>query len=82
MSKNEVRQPDLVLINRQRIDILTNRGVEVSPDLVVEILSSNLLKRDRIGKLKTYAQYEIPEYWIIDPDSSSFKTISSRSREI
>lgn len=67
LSKNEVRQPDLILISRQRIDILTKRGVEGSPDLVVEILSPNSLKRDRIDKLKTYEQYEIPEYWIIDP---------------
>lgn len=73
LSKNEVRQPDLVLVSRKRIDILSNRGIEGSPDLVVEILSSSSLKRDKIDKLKTYARYHIPEYWIVDPNNGSLE---------
>lgn len=69
LSKNEVRQPDITLINRERVDILTMRGIEGAPDLVVEILSPSSLKRDKIDKLLTYAQYKIPEYWIVDPTS-------------
>src|SRR5690625_1535069 len=69
LSSTDVRQPDIVLVNRQRIDILTNRGIEGSPDLVVEILSPSSLKRDKVDKLKTYAHYNIPEYWIVDPTS-------------
>lgn len=65
----EVRQPDLVLIHRSRIDLLSNRGVEGAPDLVVEILSPSSLKRDKIDKLETYARYRIPEYWIVEPSS-------------
>lgn len=67
LSPSEVRQPDLVLINQKRTEILSNRGVEGSPDLVVEILSPSSLKRDKIDKLKTYANYQIPEYWIAEP---------------
>lgn len=67
LSATEVRQPDLVLIHRNRIDILRKRGVEGAPDLVVEILSPSSLKRDKIHKLKAYAFYGIPEYWIVDP---------------
>lgn len=37
LAPTEVRQPDLVLVNRNRMDILSNRGVEGAPDLVVEI---------------------------------------------
>lgn len=69
LSKNEVRQPDITLINRERVDILTMRGIEGAPDLVVEILSPSSLKRDKIDKHLTYAQYKIPEYWIVDPTS-------------
>lgn len=67
LSATEVRQPDLVLIHRNRIDILSKRGVEGAPDLVVEILSPSSLKRDKIHKLKAYAFYGILEYWIVDP---------------
>ncbi|MGY0693281.1 Uma2 family endonuclease [Virgibacillus sp. FSP13] len=66
---DEVRQPDLVLIHRNRVNILSNRGVEGAPDLVVEILSPSSLKRDKIDKLKTYEHYKVPEYWTVEPIS-------------
>jgi Uma2 family endonuclease len=65
----EVRQPDLVMIHRSRLNIITKRGIEGAPDLVVEILSPSSIKRDKVSKLKSYAQYEIPEYWIVDPSN-------------
>ncbi|WP_404450944.1 Uma2 family endonuclease [Virgibacillus necropolis] len=69
LSSTEVRQPDLVVISRKRIDIISNRGIEGAPDLVVEILSPSTLKRDKIDKLKTYAKFRIPEYWIVEPNT-------------
>lgn len=38
LSQTEVRQPDLVMVSRQRVEILTDRGIEGSPDLVIEII--------------------------------------------
>jgi Uma2 family endonuclease len=73
LSPTEVRQPDLVMVHRSRIDIITKRGIEGPPDLVVEILSPYTIKRDRLGKRKTYARYRIPEYWIVDPASASLE---------
>ena len=67
LSEKEVRQPDLLMVHRERLDIVTKRGIEGKPDLVVEILSPTSMKRDRLDKLKTYAAYNIPEYWLIDP---------------
>lgn len=69
LSPSEVRQPDLVLIHRDRFDIISKRGIEGAPDLVVEILSPSSLKRDKIDKLKVYAEYQIPEYWIVDTEN-------------
>lgn len=69
LSEEEVRQPDIVLIHRERKHIIKKRGITGAPDLVVEILSPSTLKRDKIDKRKTYAHYAVPEYWIIDPAS-------------
>jgi Uma2 family endonuclease len=69
LSETEVRQPDLIMIHRSRLNIITKRGIEGAPDLVVEILSPSSIKRDKVSKLKSYAQYEIPEYWIVDPSN-------------
>jgi Uma2 family endonuclease len=67
LSTKEVRQPDLVMIHRSRMEIITHRAIEGIPDLVAEILSPHSVKRDRHKKLKVYAEYRIPEYWIVDP---------------
>ena len=73
LSHTEVRQPDLVMVHRSRIEIITRRGIEGIPDLVAEILSPHSVKRDKQSKLKVYAAYQIPEYWIIDPAHESLE---------
>lgn len=65
----EVVQPDLVYIAANHLDIVKLQGIEGPPDLVVEILSPATAERDRGYKLKMYARYGVPEYWIVDPDT-------------
>lgn len=67
LSSIEVRQPDLMMIHRSRLGIVSNRGVEGPPDLVIEILSPSTIRRDKLHKARIYARYGIPEYWIVDP---------------
>lgn len=55
------------MIHKNKSELVTSRGIEGSPDLVVEILSPSSMKRDRLEKLAIYARYEIQEYWLIDP---------------
>lgn len=73
LSEREVRQPDLVMIHRSRLQIITRRGVEGPPDLVVEILSDWSIKRDKVKKTKVYAKFGIPEYWIVDPANETLE---------
>lgn len=42
------------------------RGIEGPPDLVVEILSPSTAHKDRGRKLSIYAEYGVPEFWIVD----------------
>lgn len=68
ISATEVRQPDLVMIHLSRMAIYKERGsIEEPPDLVVEILSPSSVSRDKIAKSRSYAQFGVPEYWILDP---------------
>lgn len=73
LADTEVRQPDLVIIHRSKMDMITHRGIEGVPDLVVEILSPHSVKRDKLSKLKTYENYAIPEYWIVDPANETLE---------
>lgn len=70
LSDTMVRQPDIVLIHRDRFsEIVKKHGIVGPPDLVVEILSPSSVKRDKESKLETYERFSIPEYWIVDPNN-------------
>lgn len=42
------------------------RGVEASPDLVVEISSPSTRRHDLIRKRAVYEREGVPEYWFVD----------------
>ncbi|XID90669.1 Uma2 family endonuclease [Paenibacillaceae bacterium WGS1546] len=67
LSQTTVLQPDILMIHRDRLEIVKLHGIEGAPDLVVEILSPGSRKRDKVVKAKVYAKYQVPEYWLVDP---------------
>ncbi|QJD86106.1 Uma2 family endonuclease [Cohnella herbarum] len=67
LSDRETRQPDILMVHRSRSDIIQEHAVVGPPDLVIEILSPSTIKRDRVMKLRSYAHFGVPEYWIVDP---------------
>jgi Uma2 family endonuclease len=67
LNRRTVVVPDLVFVTRDRADIVTERAVEDTPDLIVEILSPGTARRDRVAKLNAYARRGVPHYWLVDP---------------
>lgn len=61
--------PDVVFVRREREGIISDRGVEAAPDLVVEVLSRSTADRDRGVKRQRYAWFGVPEYWVVDADA-------------
>jgi len=61
-------QPDILFIRRERASIISERGVEGAPDLVVEVLSPSTSGRDRGIKMRKYEAAGVPHYWIVDND--------------
>ena len=76
LSQEDVVQPDLVYVSQERRDIITQRGCEGPPDLVVEIHSPSTAQRDKELKRKLYATYGVREYWLVDPDSATVEVLS------
>ena len=60
-------QPDILFISNERRGIISERGVEGAPDLVVEVLSPSTKARDLGIKLRRYAASGVPHYWTIEP---------------
>ena len=68
VSNNDVVQPDLLFVARQREDLLHDgQKVQGAPDLVVEILSPSTANKDRGIKRKLYGRHGVTEYWLVDP---------------
>jgi Uma2 family endonuclease len=68
LGEGDVVQPDLVVVLRQNFAIFTDAAIEGVPDLVIEIISPSTRRDDRVTKRDLYARYEVPEYWLVDPD--------------
>jgi Uma2 family endonuclease len=60
-------EPDLVYVSNERLHLISERGVEGAPDLVVEVLSPSTRSKDRGVKLRRYAAAGVPHYWMLDP---------------
>ena len=68
LASTTVVQPDLIFIGNDRRGIITERAIEGTPTIVVEILSPTTHHTDRVTKAQLYAKYGVPHYWLIDPD--------------
>jgi len=63
-----VIQPDIVFISKERMEIIGEKAIIGSPDLVVEIVSPNTIRRDTVVKKGIYESFGVKEYWIVYPD--------------
>ena len=64
----DVVQPDVVFFRAERRhlvqpDVVTRHP----PDTAVEVLSPSTAAVDRGRKMRMFATYGVPEYWIVDP---------------
>jgi Uma2 family endonuclease len=67
LTPHDILQPDLLVIDDPRS--VTDRGIEGTPLLVIEVLSKGTAVRDRGRKARRYAELGIPHYWLVDPDA-------------
>jgi Uma2 family endonuclease len=64
---HDVVQPDLVVVTNPAL--VSARGIEGPPHLVVEVLSPTTTAYDRTTKAQRYAALGIPHYWLVDPET-------------
>ena len=67
MKNRNGREPDLLFLAKEHLDRLKEVFLDGPADLVVEIVSPESRKRDRVTKLAEYQAAKIPEYWLINP---------------
>jgi Uma2 family endonuclease len=65
LSDEDTVIPDIVFVNSTNEKIITSKNIEGTPDLIIEVVSSNR-KRDFISKRNLYEKFGIKEYLIVD----------------
>jgi Uma2 family endonuclease len=73
-------RPDVVFVPKRLRAGLTDRGVEVPPGLIVEVLSPSSRSIDFVNKPVRYRDFGVPEYWVADPEEQSVWTWDLRTR--
>lgn len=67
LDKDHVLQPDVIFISNENMHVIRGQKIEGPPDLVVEVLSPQSGKHDKIRKKAVYERFRIPEFWVVDP---------------
>ena len=67
LSEDNVYQPDVSFLSRERLHLAGEVYVDGAPDLAVEILSPSSRRYDLVEKRINYARFGVREYWIVDP---------------
>ncbi len=70
--------PDVVFWNRQRLPEMPEGFVEVSPDLVVEVVSPNDGQSYVQRKVLHYLDHGVPLVWVVDPKTRTTTVYRSR----
>jgi Uma2 family endonuclease len=68
--------PDLVIVSQARQHIISQRAIEGTPDVIVEILSPSTSERDRHYKRRLYEHFQVPEYWIVNPEHGMIEILA------
>jgi Uma2 family endonuclease len=75
-------EPDICYFRKEVADTFTdNQMLFPTPDFIVEILSPSTEKIDREIKFRDYAQHEVKEYWIIDPDKETIEQYELKDKQ-
>ena len=81
LDNENVLQPDLVFVSNRNKEIITDRGIEGVPDLVIEVISPSNSFIDRNTKRKKYLALGVTEYWIIDPNNETLEIYTPKDED-
>ena len=69
-------QPDLLILLPEQLGMISDRGIEGAPALLVEVLSPSNSRHDLVTKRALYARAGVQEYWIVSPEAMSIEVLT------
>jgi Uma2 family endonuclease len=79
LSEDTVVQPDILFINKERLDIIKEAAIMECPDLIVEIVSPSSASYDTVEKRDIYEEYGVKEYWLVFPQEKVIEVLTLES---
>ncbi len=73
LGERVVVQPGIVFISKENLKNVREGRLFGPPDLVVEIVSPNTVRRDTFVKKNLYAEAGVKEYWIVYPEERAIE---------
>lgn len=73
LDNENVVQPDILFISKERLNIIGEKNIQGPPDIAVEIISESSAYRDLVQKKRLYARFGVKEYWIVIPEEESIE---------
>jgi Uma2 family endonuclease len=84
MPDSNAREPDILFVATENLLRITDKKLEGPADLVIEVISTESVTRDRDDKFFEYQDAGVREYWIIDPrprrQRADFYVLDSQGR--
>ncbi len=81
LDEKNVVQPDILFILNEHSEIVKEKYVEGTPELMIEILSEGSAYRDLVDKKELYAKFGVKEYWIVDPMKQRVEILENKNGE-
>ncbi len=81
------RQPDVLFIHKNNLpgtsldDLEELQLLEITPDLVVEVLSPSDIKKVLVGKLADYQRIGVKECWLVSRETRSVEVLRLSTRK-
>ncbi len=69
------RSPDVIFVARSHLDRLRAHYLDGPADIIVEVVSPESIRRDRIEKRAEYEQAGVPEYWLVDHENETAEVL-------
>ncbi len=76
LSEDNVLQPDILIVRKNRAGVIGELNLKGAPDLAIEILSLGSRGKDLEIKRKIYARFGVQEYWVVDPDAGTIEVLA------
>jgi len=76
--EEDIFQPDIIFISKERSAIIGQTKIEGAPDLIIEILSPSTAYYDLGRKYSVYEKAGVKEYWLIHPDRKRIEVYINR----